>query len=118
MTRVATGSRLHFGLFNLGIGPRRFGGAGLMIENPETVVTVRPADSWSASGPLAERALAFAQRLTSEPRTIVVEKAAHEHAGLGCGTQLAFAVGRAIHVEAASIVCPGGDQSFSREPLT
>jgi beta-RFAP synthase len=96
MTRVETGSRLHFGLFNLGQGPRRFGGIGLMIEEPATIVTVQPAASWSASGPLAERALAFARLMTTEPQAIRVERAAPEHIGLGTGTQLALAVGKAI----------------------
>jgi beta-RFAP synthase len=96
MSRVETGSRLHFGLFNLGSGPRRFGGVGLMVEEPAVVVSVQPAREWSASGPLAERALAFAQRLSSEPMALVVEKAGPAHAGLGCGTQLALAVGRAV----------------------
>ena len=96
MIRVETGSRLHFGLFNLGQGPRRFGGVGLMIEAPATSVTVQPAAAWSADGPLAERALAFARLVTTEPQAIRVERAAPEHVGLGTGTQLALAVAKAI----------------------
>jgi beta-ribofuranosylaminobenzene 5'-phosphate synthase len=96
MTRVETGSRLHFGLFNLGQGPRRFGGVGLIIEDPATTVTVQSAAAWSATGPLADRALAFARLMTTAPQAIRVERAAPEHVGLGTGTQLALAVGKAI----------------------
>src|SRR5439155_16839913 len=63
MVRVATGSRLHFGLFSMPSSARRnFGGAGLMIERPGVVATVRPAPAWTASGPCAERALALARQ--------------------------------------------------------
>jgi beta-RFAP synthase len=123
MTRVRTASRLHFGL--LGLGPdapggagrwpnrlgepvlpaRRFGSVGLMVEAPGVELTVTPARGWSAQGPLAERALAFARHFVHNtqphqvpPHQIVIEHAAPEHMGLGTGTQLALAVGRALAV--------------------
>lgn len=103
--RVTTASRLHFGLFRLApSGPgRRFGGVGLMVEQPGIRLACEPAAAWSASGPLAERALAFARQLTDTfapevppPLAIAVERAAPEHTGLGTGTQLALAVGQAL----------------------
>jgi beta-ribofuranosylaminobenzene 5'-phosphate synthase len=115
-------SRLHFGLLNAGGNeraepgpggetplPRHFGGVGLMIERPGLRVHALPASSWSASGPLAERALAFARRFAESvrqnegdkdlpPRRIGIERAAPEHAGLGTGTQLGLAVAQALAV--------------------
>lgn len=118
MIRVATGSRLHFGLFNFGGGDawpnvdgeaavpaRRFGGVGLMVESPGIALAVEPAKTWAASGPLAERALEFARRFAASlvaeelpPHRLVVERAAPEHAGLGTGTQLGLAVAEALAV--------------------
>jgi len=73
---------------------RRFGGVGLMVRQPGIRLTVRPALAWSAEGPLAERALAYARRFVEAlpdravaPRRLVVEQAAagtrrpgHRHA--------------------------------------
>jgi beta-ribofuranosylaminobenzene 5'-phosphate synthase len=109
MTRVETGSRLHFGLLNPACEPgvRRFGGAGLMIDQPRLSVTVTAAHDWSATGPLARRALALAQRFTETlppdvPRSfrVAVHSAPPEHSGLGVGTQLGLAVARACALEA------------------
>src|SRR5262249_9552130 len=77
---------------------RHFGGVGLMIEAPGLQVAVEPAAAWSAEGPLAARALAFARRFAQAlppaavpPCRVVVEQAAPDHAGLGTGTQLGLA---------------------------
>jgi beta-RFAP synthase len=127
MIRVRTASRLHFGLLSLptdevpsgarppGDGvpcPRHFGGVGLMVREPGLRLVARPAPSWSADGPLAERALAFAglfcQALEDggvrppPPRHLHLEQAAPEHAGLGTGTQLGLAVAAAL-AEAAGL---------------
>jgi beta-RFAP synthase len=119
MTEVRTASRLHFGLLSLAgtepwancegsavVPARRFGGAGLMIQAPGCVVRARPADAWSATGPLAERALAYAQRLAAtlspeivRPLAVEVVVSGPHHVGLGTGTQLALAVGRAVAIE-------------------
>ena len=102
MIRVTTGSRLHFGLIGLGAdAPRRFGGVGLMVQDPGLCVCASPAAEWSASGPLAERALDFAQRFAesahcNHPQHLVVQQAPAQHVGLGTGTQLGLAVGRAL----------------------
>ena len=121
MVRVWTPSRLHFGLLSLAadgemwpgrcgeaLSPaRRFGGVGLMIESPGVQFAALEAGAWSAEGPLAERALAFANRFTDgirgerpemrlPPRRLVVERAPPEHVGLGVGTQLGLAVARSL----------------------
>jgi beta-RFAP synthase len=102
MIRVTTGSRLHFGLIGLGAGaPRQFGGVGLMVAGPSLALQVVPAEEWTASGPLAERALGFARQFArgigiDRPQQITIERAPAEHVGLGTGTQLGLAVGRAL----------------------
>jgi beta-RFAP synthase len=110
MLRVRTPSRLHFGLLSLpgeAVLPRHFGGVGLMVRRPGVQVRAAAAPSWSAEGPLADRALAFARRVAEAvrrehpgtvgpPLRLLVESAAPEHAGLGTGTQLGLAVARAL----------------------
>jgi beta-RFAP synthase len=100
--RVRTGSRLHFGLIDpCGLSGRRFGGAGVMVEEPGLEVEAAPAAELTAAGPLAERALEIAKRFASAaelpPRAHVkVVRAPREHVGLGTGTQLALAVAAAL----------------------
>lgn len=117
MVRIITGSRLHFGLFSLPVRgvshwsnaegqptlpARHFGGVGLMVDQPGVEITVQRARDWSARGPSAERALQFAQRFIAPHSDfgggfeISVVRCSSEHAGLGTGTQLALAVGRAL----------------------
>jgi beta-RFAP synthase len=120
MIRVRAPSRLHFGLLSLPPEPlpvaaapsgpavpvRHFGGVGLMVRAPGIQLSARPAPSWSAEGPLAERALAFAERFRQSliaealpspgPHRLVVEHATPEHGGLGTGTQLGLAVASAL----------------------
>ena len=121
MVRVWTPCRLHFGLLSLGgdaetwpdrhgrpvLPARRFGGIGLMVQRPGVQVAASPAATWSADGPLADRALAFAQRFAESirrerpdadlpPQRLVVETAPPEHVGLGVGTQLGLATARAL----------------------
>jgi beta-RFAP synthase len=129
MIVVEAPSRLHFGLLSLGgntsesacwpaplvdpgdpgdldqvtVPARRFGSVGLMIEQPGVRLSVRPANEWRAEGPLARRALAFAERFAQAARPdsspcahLTVERCAREHAGLGTGTQLGLAVARAL----------------------
>ena len=116
---VRTASRLHLGLLSLptdaerwpdrhgrlALPARRYGGVGLMIDTPGLLLRVEPAQEWSSEGPLADRALAFAQRLVTSldqgdppPRRILLEFGAREHVGLGTGTQLGLAVARALAI--------------------
>jgi beta-RFAP synthase len=120
MIRVRAPSRLHFGLLSLAadgapwpdrlglpvVPSRRFGGVGLMVEAPGLRLTARAAPAWSAEGPRAERALEFARHFVGQlpadgstdlsAQHLHIEQAAPEHAGLGTGTQLGLAVGRAL----------------------
>ena len=109
---VRTGSRLHFGL--LGVpndapagaadSPRRFGGVGLMLEEPAISVRVRRVDAGRSSGPtedIAHRAGDFARRVAANlgvdiPLAVEVESCPPQHVGLGVGTQLGLAVGTAV----------------------
>ena len=111
MTRVYAPSRLHFGLLSVvpatvnpeadGIALRRFGGVGVMVNDPGIRLSAEPASAWSAEGPLAERALAFARRIAAAPFPVQpchlrCESCPPEHVGLGVGTQLGLAVARAV----------------------
>jgi beta-RFAP synthase len=113
MVTVQACSRLHFGLLNPvggeGANARRFGGVGLMIERPGLRLHVRASSSWSATGPIAERTLAFARRFTENtrreeglddgpPHSLHTEWVMPEHAGLGSGTQMGLAVAQALAV--------------------
>jgi beta-ribofuranosylaminobenzene 5'-phosphate synthase len=102
---VAAPSRLHFGLWSFGAitsaagcAGRQFGGVGAMIERPGLRLEIAGAERFSARGPLAERATAFAHRwaefhrLASPACELIVREAPPEHVGLGTGTQLALAV--------------------------
>jgi beta-RFAP synthase len=120
MIRIRTAARLHFGLLALPHGEppgaswpdragagvvagRWFGGVGMMVQDLGVVLTSAPAECWSATGPLADRALDFARRFeramsfhAPRPQRLVIEKCSPEHAGLGTGTQLGLAVARAL----------------------
>jgi beta-RFAP synthase len=108
--QLETPSRLHFGL--LGWGPelrRQYGGVGLMIRSPDIAVSAETAARWQFEGVLAERvaqiaamieARLLATGIRARPCRISVVRAPLEHVGLGVGTQLSLAVGRAI-LEAA-----------------
>jgi beta-ribofuranosylaminobenzene 5'-phosphate synthase len=121
VTRVVAPSRLHFGLLGLpaegrdrwpgaegapGLPVRHFGGVGLMVERPGLAIKVEGAPTWSASGPLAPRALEFAKQAVESlpvrerrPFRVTMEAAAEEHTGLGVGTQLGLAVAKGVAVE-------------------
>lgn len=111
MIRVQAYSRLHFGFLGLGatcaedeaLPARQFGGAGLMVQAPGVRLTSVPAPDWSATGPLAERALAFARCFAQSappeyvrPQHLIIDPCAPEHVGLGTGTQLGLAVAQAL----------------------
>jgi beta-RFAP synthase len=102
---ITAGSRLHFGMFSFGHpGTREFGGVGTMIDAPGIRVQVTSAERLTAEGPLAQRALETARRVTRSwgetsdlPCEIRILRAPRLHVGLGVGTQLALAVSRALH---------------------
>ncbi|NBR05688.1 MAG: hypothetical protein EBT92_07945 [Planctomycetes bacterium] len=118
--RVTTGSRLHFGFLNLTpnnipfwndlngnptLPVRRFGGIGLMIPNPGISILAEIANSWSFQGGHLQRVEECARKMQAycelnniqlKPCKIIVEKSAPHHVGLGTGTQLALALGKAL----------------------
>jgi beta-ribofuranosylaminobenzene 5'-phosphate synthase len=101
--RVTTGSRLHFGMFSFGDPTvRQFGGVGCMIDKPGVQLRIAAANRNEAHGPLADRALEFAGRVSVASRLkgaawrIDVEHAPRDHVGLGTGTQLGLAVAAGI----------------------
>jgi beta-RFAP synthase len=112
--RVVTPARLHFGLLSWSGGTsRRFGGVGLMIDEPRLELAMAAADAWSAHGPLAERALEIARRVSAHlqalgtpapPARITILQAPRQHVGLGSGTQLSLAVARGL----AALAGPAG----------
>lgn len=102
--RVTTGSRLHFGLTAFGrAGGRQYGGAGVMVDEPRTIVEVRPRPSFAVVGEHAERVQDWTRRLAAfygwpdlPSAEIAIRSAPPMHAGLGAGTQLALAVAAAL----------------------
>jgi beta-RFAP synthase len=109
MTRVRTGSRLHFGLIRLPPDPwpadgrHYFGGLGLMVDEPAVEVEVTNNNEWSFAGAHAGRAERFvnmigaaAPKLVARPKRLRVLHAPPEHCGFGLGTQLGLAVARAL----------------------
>lgn len=103
---VQTGSRLHFGLIRVGKARQRYGGLGVMIEEPRLEIVARSSERWSCGGSLGERLLPFAQaffRDYFERETdfsaieFTVETSPPQHAGLGSGTQLTLATAAAMY---------------------
>src|SRR5512134_575931 len=98
-------ARLHFGALDLrGELGRWFGGIGAAAPAPTLLVSARPAATLEVGGEDADRAAEFARRFLkhlppgSHPggAQLCVHRALPPHAGLGSGTQLALAVGRAV----------------------
>jgi beta-ribofuranosylaminobenzene 5'-phosphate synthase len=102
---VAAPARLHLGFLDLngGLG-RRFGGIGLAVDAPRTVVSLAtaPEDTIIAADAAiaarARRVLARAREQLGlgQHYRIEVEAAIPAHAGLGSGTQLALAIGAGL----------------------
>lgn len=97
---VAAPARLHLGLIRptaVNSGERRFGGVGLMLNAPAVRVRVEHSAEWVSEGPHAGRALEAARAVAggTGPLRVTVEDAPPAHIGLGSGTQLDLAAGRA-----------------------
>ena len=72
-----------------------------MVDHPGIELTVRPSETWEATGDRAERALEVAKQVASRlpeirPAHIAIKRVPREHVGLGVGTQLSLAVARAL----------------------
>jgi beta-RFAP synthase len=106
--RVAAPGRLHLGFLDpSGSLGRPFGSVGVVIDGFETAVEIRSAarDEWLAETPAAtaelERAAACVMQLRErtgrcQPLALRLGEVLPAHSGLGSGTQLALAVGRAF----------------------
>ncbi|RLM57230.1 GHMP kinase [Halobellus sp. Atlit-31R] len=96
--RVATSARVHFGFLNLSLTlDRLYGGIGVAVDEPRTVVTAEPAASVDCADPVVCRYAERAVDLLDVPGAAVgVESALPRHSGLGSGTQLALAVLTAV----------------------
>lgn len=126
---ISAPARLHFGLFSIGkTVEHQFGGIGLMIEEPRTVVQVRSADRLSITGPSAKSARASLEtwwrNLTRQPDWSVaarpiggltfdelplaftITQLPPRHSGFGSGTQLALAMA-ATAMELLNLPSPG-----------
>lgn len=111
MIEIRTPSRLHFGLLALGPQePRQFGGVGLMVRRPDVAIRLRARErggGCTGEGRMSDRAVAFARRFAERavatglaphvpPVHVQVVRVPRPHTGLGTGTQLGMAVGRAM----------------------
>lgn len=104
VVHVETGARLHFGFLDLnGSLGRIFGGIGVGINEPKVVLDVSLNDILAGEGPDVERALQYAEKFLSffgiqGGVAIKIISSIPSHVGLGSGTRLALAVGRALSV--------------------
>jgi beta-RFAP synthase len=108
---VRTPARLHLGFLDLNasIG-RKFGSIGLAVNSHYTHIKVSHADSFLISGDVSDETQHKLEALSSlfyqtlAPNIPVEQRSLHiavieripEHSGLGSGTQLALALGRAL----------------------
>jgi beta-ribofuranosylaminobenzene 5'-phosphate synthase len=99
---VETAARLHFGVLDLrGSLGRWFGGIGASAPAPSLLVSASHADAVEIEGDDSGRAADAARRFLQAFGVragvrVSVHRRLPPHAGLGSGTQLALAVGRAI----------------------
>lgn len=102
MLKVETPCRLHLGQIDLnGSLGRLYGGLGVALEGPKTVIQAEIASHLSVNGWEKERVLSLARTFLAEMGVqggarLVVQEAIPSHVGLGSGTQLALAVGAAL----------------------
>jgi beta-RFAP synthase len=99
---VEAPARLHFGVLDLrGRNRRWFGGVGAAAPGPTLLVSASEGERLEVHGPDADRAAGFARRFIQHydvrrGARVTVHRALPAHSGLGSGTQLALAVGRAL----------------------
>ena len=105
---ISTPARIHFGLFSVGeLVERKFGGVGLMIAQPRTIITARESESLNIIGSEADacrKALSIwfsnlttelqgelgIQSVDSIPANLEIKSCPPRHCGFGSGTQLAL----------------------------
>jgi beta-RFAP synthase len=118
---VEAGARLHFGVLDLrGSLGRWFGGIGAATSAPTLLLSAARADTLETEGDDSVRAAEFARRFREHYNIrrgahLRVHRALPPHAGLGSGTQLALAVGRALaELYEISIDAPGLARAVGR----
>jgi len=99
---VASFARLHLGFLDLNFSlGRRFGSIGMLLDGPETRITLHRAAKTTVHGPEQERA-SRALALTTGHLGLAggfaldIARTMPAHAGLGSGTQLALSVAAAV----------------------
>ncbi|MCL2642953.1 MAG: kinase [Candidatus Bathyarchaeota archaeon] len=99
---VKTPARLHLGLIDLnGDLGRMFGGLGVAINQPNTIIHAQKTQNLFVTGEETELATTLAHRFfktyPAKPNIhLHIEKAIPAHTGLGSGTQLALAIATAL----------------------
>ena len=107
---ITTGARLHFGPLSVSApAGGRFGGVGVMIDFPRTVITARSASADLVRGDesTTKRVMEFLHRVRKAipdqyrvPCEIDVKETIPSHCGFGSGTQLGLAVALATSIVA------------------
>jgi beta-ribofuranosylaminobenzene 5'-phosphate synthase len=101
--QVRTGARLHLGLLDLSAATRRVdGGIGISIEEPSTVVNVRPSQYLQVNAP--DEFLPLCHNIIKTISTLggptniqfTLETTVTTHCGFGSGTQIALAAATAL----------------------
>lgn len=102
--QVTAPTRLHCGLLSVHGPGNRFGGAGLMVNQPGLQLTIRAAERFEATGPLSERVRPFVESwmkfsaIRDWPTCrITIERITPAHVGLGTGTQLGLAIAAGLN---------------------
>ena len=112
MATVSAGARLHVGFGNLSLShDRLYGGIGVGLAAPRTVVEAHPAETVTVTGAADAAAVrTFAERsaalLDLPGAAVTVHEEFPRHVGLGSGTQLALSVYAAVaraHDRAADV---------------
>ncbi len=102
MLEIITPSRIHVVLIDLNASIGRIDGSiGLALEKPSIKLLAEKSDEIIAEGPLKERAAEAAKEVLKTLKIeggieINVKEAYPQHIGLGSGTQIALATGKAI----------------------
>ena len=95
--RVTAGARVHFGFSNLSLAHERlYGGLGVAVDRPRTVVGATPASTVEAPERFADPARRAVEHLGLDGATVRVEERIPHHVGLGSGTQGALATYAAV----------------------
>jgi beta-ribofuranosylaminobenzene 5'-phosphate synthase len=91
-SRVEIGARLHFGFLNLALSRTRlYGGVGLALAEPRTVLSAAPAEAVVCDDETAAHyARQVVECLDVPGARISIERAIPNHVGLGSGTRLAL----------------------------